>query len=85
MIWREVTPPDTAGEGNYRYLIDIIPDTVPHQVGSDDTALVRIGRHGWAWSIFDMQENEWIGDVEYTHTREEAIGAVMSKLAELRS
>lgn len=86
MNWREPTADDIAGNGDYRYIIDITPGWVPHQATTDGDALIRIGQHGWDWTVLDFsgKRYELVGSGNATD-RYIAIGQAMDFLGSLRS
>lgn len=91
MNWHQPTEEEINGDGDHRFLIDVIPDVVPHQAARDGDALVRIARPGWSWSILDRVKrkdkranvDDWF-IIGMEDTREAAIGAMFSKLSEIR-
>jgi len=88
MNWRAPQEGDDDLVGK-NYVIDIIPDVVPHQNGEDDDALVRIGRPGWRWWIKQRRETkketqwQWMED-GYEEHRAAAIASAVEALAKLR-
>lgn len=87
MNWREPTPDDIAGKGDYRYIIDIIPDHVPHQATTDGDALIRVSNHGWAWQVLDVgqQPPKFLEEGGYATDRYLAIAQAMEYLGKLRT
>lgn len=85
MNWHEPTEDEWEGKGDYKYIIDIIPDSTPHQAGVDEDTLIRIGKPGWSWGIIDVSppHTSFI-DMGYADTREAAIADAQARLARLR-
>ena len=85
--WHEPTKEEIEGNGDFRYLIDIMPDQVPHQASRDGDALIRVSKHGWSWGILDVGQSppKYIGEVGYADDRWIAIAQAKDALAKLRS
>lgn len=88
MNWHATTEAEANGEGDYRYIIDVSPDIIPHQSGTDGDALIRIGRPGWSWIILDRQPGKKkspIAAMGHEEHRAAAIAMAVGALGELRS
>lgn len=87
MNWRAPKPEDEQAQPEY--VIDIIPDVIPHQVGEDGDAIVRISRPGWRWWVKQRRQQkkeisyQWMRD-GYEEHRAAAIAAALEALAGLR-
>lgn len=90
MNWHELTQDEIDGLGDHEFLIDIQPDTVPHQGARDGNALIRIQRPGWSWIIVDKRGRGRKDKSPRVHagpadTREAALADAIAKLMELRA
>lgn len=84
MNWHAPTEEEIAGLGDHVYLVDISPDTIPHQAMTDGDALFRVMKPGWSWIVKDLRRpNPWLDSGE-CDTKEAAIGDAQAALARLR-
>lgn len=87
MNWHQPTKDEIDGHGDYRYIIDIMPDTGPHQATTDGDALVRVSQPGWSWQVLDLGQTppRFVGDVGFATNRSIAVAEAMEFLGSLRS